>query len=281
MPPSIYPSTSHLRIGVLLAPPPVQLLDFAPVDLFHMLSKQYLDPFPILPKAIKNLAIRKVDIYYIADEKDPVLTTSTNLQLAPLTADLNIRITATLSAPEVQPGKLSVLLIPGPDPASTPSEAYVSFMRAHAVCGSTDIITVCTGIYPACHAGICNDHIVTGPRGLLSDLRGKFKGVRAFEEKRWTSCALNTSASPPSRKAAATDAERPAELWTSAGITNGNDAIAAYIKKHFNLELAEIVCRMADVGDRPREYYTGQVAEGAWWLSRILRAVVKELWRGK
>jgi len=284
MPPVIYPASCHLCIGVLLAPPPVQLLDLAPVDLFHMLSKEYLDPFPILPQAIKNLAIHKVEIYYIADTEDASLHTHNASQLAPLTANMSIRVTADLSTHEVQPGQLSILVIPGPDPASTPSEAYKSFMQSHASCGTTDIITVCTGIFPTCHSGICDGRTVTGPRGLLSDLRTKFKAVKAFEDKRWTLCTMESpdrrsKSHSPKAETALPLPERPAELWTAAGITNGNDCVAAYIKAHFNQEFAEIVCRIADVGDRSRDYETGQVAEGMWWVTRILRAVVKGLWR--
>lgn len=262
MPPAIYPTSSHLCIGVLLAPPPVQLLDMAAVDLFHMLSKEYLDPFPILPQTIKNLAIHKVDIYYIADKEDDSLDTHNGSQLAPMTADMSIRVTANLSTPEVQPGQLSILVVPGPDPASIPSEAYKSFMQSHASCGTTDIITVCTGIFPICHSGICDGRTVTGPRGLLSDLRTKFKAVKAFEDKRWNHCSLESPDGPSGLSKAEIDLpERPAELWTAAGITNGNDCIAAYIKAHFNQEFAEIVCKLADVGDRSRDYETGQVAE--------------------
>ncbi len=286
MPPAVYPTSSHLRIGVLLAPPPVQLLDLAPVDLFHMLSNEYLGALSIMPQPIKKLAIHQVEIYYIADEHDSSMTSMANgLQLAPITANMNIRITANLSTPEVQPSQLSILVIPGPDPATKLSEACASFMRAHASCGTTDIITVCTGIYPACLSGICDGRTVTGPRGLLSDLRGKFKAVKSFEDKRWTQCTLDktnvTSTGPQAKENMGRDKSqgRPAEIWTAAGITNGNDCIAAYIKTHFNQELSEIVCRMAEVGDRSRDYDAGQVAEGLWWVSRILRTAIKGFWR--
>ncbi|KAK5937857.1 hypothetical protein PMZ80_009986 [Knufia obscura] len=281
MPPKIYPTSSHIRVGVLLAPPPLQVLDLAPVDLFHMLSKGYLGPLSILPQPIKDVAIHKVEIFYIADEADTsLISTGNGSLLAPMTANMSIRITAPLSAPEVQPGQLSILVIPGPDPASKPSEACKSFIRAHAACGTTDIITVCTGIYPACYSGICDGRIVTGPRGIIPDLRSKFKAVKSFEDKRWSHCSLaKTDGSPHSKGMKAAHGERPAELWTAAGITNGHDCIAAYIKAHFNLELAEIVCRIADVGERSRDYDTGQVTEGMWWVSRILPATIKGFWR--
>ncbi|KAK5091567.1 hypothetical protein LTR05_001752 [Lithohypha guttulata] len=276
MPPTTYTTSTTFRVGVLLAPPPVQLLDLAPVDLFYMLSKDYLNDIPILPQPIKNLAIQNLEILYIAAKDDHSLSISqTNdnnpVLLAPTTANAKINITADILSPKVQPGQLSVLVIPGPDPASTPSEAYKTFIKAHASSGKTDIITICTGIYPACYSGICDGQVVTGPRGLQADLRAKFKNVKQFEDLRWSRDVLVGSAEK--------EEERPAELWTSAGITNGHDCVAAYIKVHFDRELAEVVCRMADVGQRMQEYENGPVTEGVWWMSRVLRAAIKGVWK--
>ena len=60
------------------------------------------------------------------------------------------------------------------------------------------------------------------------------------------------------------------------GITNGQDMVAAYIRERFNGELADLVCRMADVGERGQDYETGTVKETSWWIWLILRS----LWRG-
>jgi hypothetical protein len=38
------------------------------------------------------------------------------------------------------------------------------------------------------------------------------------------------------------------------GITNGIDLVAAYLKATFPTPVAEIVCSMAEVGDRPLKY---------------------------
>lgn len=292
MPSKLHSKAKPLRIGVLLAPPPIQLLDLAPIDLFHILSEEYLAGLNLLPQAVKDLAIDTVEIFYIIDEKDKIMlkpsdqlsrfdkssavdtpfNESTNTLLAPLTANMHIQVTATVRDKGVQPDSLSVLMIPGPDPSSAPSQAYKDFICAHAECGLTDIITICTGIYPACHAGICNGRVVAGPRGLLPDLRSKFPKVVRFEDKRWSTDTLSTLSTGGKE-------ERPAELWTAAGITNGLDCVAAYIRAHFNPELAEIVCRLADVGDRPREYDVGRARDQAWWVSTILRTVFKGFWR--
>lgn len=304
--PQTFSASAHIRIGVILAPPPVQLLDMAPVDLFHMLSKQYLDELQILPPPIKKLAVKKIEIFYIADKAEasvltyhgtpptklsedagdtarhngsPQGTAANEIGIAPLTADLRL-IVSDLNEAKFKPGQLDILFIPGPDPKSVASKACQSFVKSHAEYGQADIISVCTGIYPICYSGICDAKTVTGPRGLLPELRGKFKGVKAFEDQRWSQDII-TSKRTDSVSSAKLSGEktRDAELWTSAGITNGHDCVAAYIKAHFNTELAEIICRMADVGDRPQSYETNQFTENAWWIRKILTALVKGLFK--
>lgn len=287
MAPQKYPRSANLRVGVLLAPPPVQFLDIAPVDLFHMLSKKYLSAIPMLPAPVKNLAVSSIDVVYIADKTEAPVTTynglssneevrsdrnNSTITIAPLTADAKIAIDFGLEEAEVQPGQLSVLIVPGPDPETVPSAAYTSFIKAHANSGKTDIISVCTGIFPICYAGICDGYVVTGPRGLLPELRSKFKKVKEFEDKRWSKNILPATKSADGQN-------RSAELWTAAGITNGHDCIAAYIREHFDQELAEIVIRMADVEDRPRDYNTSQFSENAWWISRILKTIFKSFFK--
>lgn len=273
-----FSTTETIRIGVLLAPPPVQFMDIAPVDLFHMLSKEYLGGVTMLPQAVRNLALQDLRIMYIADEVPQGQSmdtsgTDSKTQSVPLTADAHIEITSTLKDPNVEPGKLSILVIPGPDPNTTTPEAYRSFIAGHAAGGTTDIITICTGIIPACYSGVCDDRVVSAPRGFTAELKKKFQRVKAFEDTRWSKDLLESGSTKVE------SGQRRAELWTAGGITNGHDCIAAYMREHFNLEIAEIVCRMADVGDRGQHYTTGQFSEGAWWMSRILKTIIKGLWR--
>lgn len=305
--PKVFTRDTEISIGVLLAPPPVQLLDLASVDLFYILSKEYMDAIELLPRPLKDLAINTVKISYITDLEDPNVSTykgvtaaarngqterstqtkdpavaNASLSLAPLTSHASLNI-IDLDSPDVQAGKLTILVIPGPDPSSTPSQRSKDFIKAHASSGNTDVIVICTGIYPACYSGICDGKRVSGPRGLLSDLSKKFRLVKAFEDKRWAQDYLVPS---PNEARAKAEAEveldgktRRAELWSSAGITNGHDCVAAYIRAHFDPELGEVALRMADVGDRPREYDAGRVADGMWWMSTILTAFFKAFWR--
>lgn len=301
--PQTFTTDHKIRVGVLLAPPPVQLLDLAPTDLFHMLSKEYLGVIEFLPKPIKDLAISQLEILYVADEEDsnvkkmkaasvadsmdPAKSAqiTNTMSLAPLTADASIQLTTDLNSSLVQPGNLTILLIPGPDPSAVPSERAKSFISSHATCGTTDIITICTGIFPACYSGICDGKTVAVLRGLRSQLIKKFPKVEKFEDLRWTKDVLTTSKSSRSTSVSKgselenSKGMRPAELWTSAGITNGHDCIAAYIRAHINRELGDVVLRMADVGERSQRYDVGPTTDGVWWMTTILRALVKGLWR--
>jgi transcriptional regulator GlxA family with amidase domain len=166
-------STTTTHIGVLLLPP-VQLLDLSAIDLLGMLSPSYLQACP-LPAALIALA-HPVRISYICASGADTL--------AALTASCSINVTHGLSSPEVQPGKLDVLMIPGPDPNGYPSSAEKAFMRGHANDPTCDVLTVCTGVKPAACAGILDGKTVTGPRALVGQWSKEFPEVR-WVEKRW------------------------------------------------------------------------------------------------
>src|SRR5256885_15354181 len=93
------------RVGVLLLPP-VQILDVSSIDLFGMLTKDYLLACQ-LPGPITALGVA-INIHYIAEAGfGPV---------AECTANAGLRISASLDDDICAPGALDVLMIPGPDP---------------------------------------------------------------------------------------------------------------------------------------------------------------------
>ncbi|KAL5485010.1 hypothetical protein ACEPAI_7652 [Sanghuangporus weigelae] len=51
-----------------------------------------------------------------------------------------------------------------------------------------------------------------------------------------------------------TDDDDKKKIWTSGGVTNGTDMVAAYLKENFDPQLAKLVRALADVGDRGQEY---------------------------
>ena len=63
------------------------------------------------------------------------------------------------------------------------------------------------------------------------------------------------------------------------GITNGFDMTAAYLHYKVQKELADLVCAMAEIGERGQDYGSGTASNALWWIWLILRSLVKG--RGK
>ena len=59
-----------------------------------------------------------------------------------------------------------------------------------------------------------------------------------------------------------------------AGITNGQDMVAAYIRDTWPGPAANAVLAMADVGERNVEYNNSRAVEGAWFGWQVLKALV-------
>ncbi|KIW30748.1 uncharacterized protein PV07_02452 [Cladophialophora immunda] len=239
---STTPKATSLRIGILLIPP-VQLLDASAIDLFGMLTPEYLEACG-LPKPLRDLAV-PVEIHYIA-------ATGSGTH-ASMTSSATLPVTDSLSSPAVQPGHLDALLIPGPDPNLIPEEDVLAFLRAHKEADQTDFLVICTGSFPAGFAGLLDGKRITGPRGLLGKLKEKFPAAN-FVDRRW---------------------ERDGRMWSSGGITNGLDLTAAYLHYKVQKELADLVCAMAEVGDRAQDYGSGKASNTLWWMWLILRSLVK------
>lgn len=165
-------ATSPVRIGVLLLSP-VQLLDVSPIDLFGMLTKEYLTACR-LPQPLINGAI-PIEITYIAEK----LTGS----VAECTSSAGLRVNASLDDAGSAPGRLDILLVPGPDPATIYSEDVKRFLKAHAE-NKTAVMSVCTGIFPMACAGVVKGKKATGPRALLPELWRKFPETQ-WEDRRW------------------------------------------------------------------------------------------------
>lgn len=163
---------SPVRIGVLLLSP-VQLLDVSPIDLFGMLTKEYLTACR-LPQPLINGAI-PIEITYIAESETG--------SVAECTSSAGLRVDAGLDDAGSAPGRLDILLVPGPDPATLYSEEVKKFLKGHAE-NETTIMSVCTGIFPIGHAGVVMGKKATGPRALLPELQKKFPGTQ-WEDRRW------------------------------------------------------------------------------------------------
>src|ERR1700749_2493692 len=67
----------------------------------------------------------------------------------------------------------------------------------------------------------------------------------------------------------------------TAGITNGLDLTAAYLHYKVQKELADLVCAMAEIGDRGQDYDSGKVSNALWWIWLIHRAFFRGIGKGK
>ncbi|KAL1884305.1 hypothetical protein VTK73DRAFT_3289 [Phialemonium thermophilum] len=236
-----------VRIGVFL-PSGAQVLDTACVDIFGMMSIDYLGPIEGIPEPIKALAPRVTIAYIGSGDEDQ--------KLIPMTAGMAVRATHHLSDPAVGPGELDVVLVPGPDPSLRWNPEVLDWLRAHAERPGTDILSVCTGILLCGEAGLLRGRRACGPRAMQKEIAKRFQGVRLVgEELRWV---------------------QDGNFWSSGGITNGNDLVAAYALQsdQFPRPLAEFVIKMAEVGDRPQAYRQGNTTFMLGFLWIILKALV-------
>ncbi|KAI9725327.1 MAG: hypothetical protein M1828_003342 [Chrysothrix sp. TS-e1954] len=227
-------STKSLHVAVLLVSK-VQLLDLASVDLFHMLSQEYLRSSD-MPTALISSGIEHLKISYVS----ACTASSSGPAQAPLTASISVPVTASLRDANVQPGRVDVLLIPGPEPSYVPTNEEKNFVRGHFAAENTAVLTVCTGGFVAAHAGILDGRNCTGVRALLPQLR-KIAPHATFDgSRRWV---------------------KDGDLWTSGGITNGLDMVSAFLRERWPGILSDTVCAMAEVGDRPEIYALGNNTE--------------------
>lgn len=78
----------------------------------------------------------------------------------------------------VAPGKLDIVLVPGPDPLSHTEAAALEWLAAQAATAGVDILSICTGIFICGEAGLVKGKTVCGPRALQDMIR-----ERGFGEK--------------------------------------------------------------------------------------------------
>jgi putative intracellular protease/amidase len=255
-----------LRVGVLLVGT-AQLLDLAAVDLLYMTTPEYLNECS-LPKPLLDMG-RPCEIHYIGHGGADTLVETT--------ARMSIRLTDSLVDSAVAPGKLDVVVIPGPSPkAGPPEDAYLDFVRSHNAAGTT-ILSICTGAFVIGYAGIGKGRRVTAPRLLVPEMK------RLFPEAEWDDSVR---------------VARDGNLWTSGmfcgycssrvervllicagGITNGHDLVAGYLRENYPAALVNTILATADIPPRPAAYGSTTTSDFAYVLWQVVRAVPNMLFR--
>lgn len=223
--------SSPIRIGVFI-PNDAQTLDVATIDVLGTMSHAYFSGMSnMLPQHLISIA-PEVSIVYITSPKTGYLV--------PLTSGMTIKATHFYTDEEVKPGMLDIVMVPGPDPKSTFEEEGLEWLRKHSKTKGVDILSVCTGIFLCAQAGIVDGKKASGPRGLQGELMKKFPKIELVgDNQRWV---------------------RDGNFWSSGGITNGNDLMAAYAKQsgRWPVPVAEMGAMLTDVGDRGQFYDQGQ-----------------------
>jgi transcriptional regulator GlxA family with amidase domain len=165
------PNPNPLRVGVLLVDA-VQLLDIAAVDLLFMTDPEYIKAIG-MPKPMQELG-RTCQVHYIgrggAKEHSPV------------TANMELSLTDSLTSPAVRPGQLDVLFIPGPPPDNMPcGDDYLEFLREHFKAGA-EIMSVCTAALVIAYSGITKGRVATAPRFLIPRLQKEFPDTKLWDD---------------------------------------------------------------------------------------------------
>jgi transcriptional regulator GlxA family with amidase domain len=169
-------TASHIRIGVFI-PTGAQFLDTATVDVLSVMSKEYLGQLPGIPAHVGAAAPNVTISYITSPRQGPEI---------PLTANLTIKATCSHEDPSVAPGKLDIVIVPGPDPSATYEDGELKWLRAQYETPGVDILSVCTGIYICAAAGIMDGKQASGPRGLQDDILKKYPKVKLVgDQYRW------------------------------------------------------------------------------------------------
>lgn len=168
--------TKTIKIGVFL-PNAAQLLDTACVDVLGTMSKKYLSMLPILPPHVAALAPDVVTIYISSKSMGGEI---------PLSSDTTVKATHDYTELEVAPGKLDIIVVPGPDPSTNFEEDALQWLHRQANTDGVDILCICTGIFLCGAAGILNGKKASGPRGLQHLIQQRYPKINLVgSNQRW------------------------------------------------------------------------------------------------
>ncbi|PHH78082.1 hypothetical protein CDD82_3211 [Ophiocordyceps australis] len=213
----------NIHIGVYMAKD-CQLLDTAAVDILGCMSKQFVSTLPVQLVANINLdQVPTVKISYItADDQANDITLSSQLMM---------RATHTIDHQDVAAGKLDIVVIPGPASWDNPDKRALAWLREQYTKGA-DVLSICTGIFICCDAGIASGKKATGPKSVQKILKDKYPHVD-FQGDKYRYL-------------------QDGSFWSSGTVTNGNDLLAAYARASslWPQPVVELVLDIMDTGNR-------------------------------
>ncbi|KAI1173864.1 class I glutamine amidotransferase-like protein [Nemania sp. FL0916] len=218
-----------IYIGVFI-PTDCQLLDAAGIDIFASLSYEYMAVLEdLVPKPAIDCA-PSILIHYIGSVQPG--------ERIPMTANQTVLATNHYDDLEVAPGKLNIVYVPGPDPSGPFPPGALEWLAKQAATDGVDVLSVCTGIFLCGAAGLLKGKDVCGPRAMQDLIRGMGYGEKSLkgDELRWL---------------------QDGNFWSSGGVTNANDLVAAYCRAsphYFPRPLVEFIFEQLDVGERPQKY---------------------------
>ncbi|KAI1368646.1 class I glutamine amidotransferase-like protein [Xylaria arbuscula] len=218
-----------VRVGVFI-PTDAQLLDTAGVDLFGSMSYEYLSLLGhMLPPVVVDSA-PSVQILYVGS-----VAAGTRI---PLTSNVSVVASHHYSDPEVAPGKLNIIYVPGTDPETACPEGASEWLARQGATEGVDVLSVCTGIFTCGAAGLLKGKNVCGPRSAQDKIREKNFGQASLKglELRWI---------------------QDGNFWSCGAVTSGNELAAAYARanpRYWPRPLVELFCEEFEIGDKPQEY---------------------------
>ncbi|KAH7371746.1 class I glutamine amidotransferase-like protein [Pyrenochaeta sp. MPI-SDFR-AT-0127] len=203
-----------IEAGVILMGE-TEILDVAPIDLLHGLSKKFVDALPLSPE-LKSKAL-DINFHWITETGAP----------AKLTA--NMTLSATDSFETCPP--LDIVLMGAYFPGYNPNETELAFIRK-AYDESTAFLTICGGFLPAQLAGVLAGKTATAPRFMVSELQ-KQDPRTSWVEKRYV-C--------------------DGKVWTSGALLNGLDLMREFMLEYWP-ELTRIAIPLGGWPVREVDYH--------------------------
>ncbi|KAK7754421.1 hypothetical protein SLS62_003715 [Diatrype stigma] len=201
-----------IHIGVILPDDVNELLDVAPIDVFHTLSKENARTFPdeLLPPSLKAQAI-DLQLHWVSP---------TGKAPSRLTAGLTV--VPTDSYDTCPP--LDIVLMGAQTVGYQPTAADLAFVRK-SFAGCAAFLTICAGMSAPLLAGVLQGRKATAPRFMLETLRAESPGVE-WLEKRWVR-------------------DDGGKVWTSGVLLNGLELVRAFVEHNWGGEGSLVQALMA------------------------------------